>query len=121
MRLTKIVCAGLLSSMAGTGFACDMPPLVAIPAKDKIGDQAVQLSADVKTYFDAMNAYTTCVQAELAAAGDKAKPITKAVLAQRNNAAVAEATAVQKLYNANVAAAAAPPPAAPPAESGRGR
>jgi hypothetical protein len=65
-----------------------------------------------------MNTYTTCVQAELAAAGDNPPPLLKAVLAQRNNAAVAEATAVQKLYNANVMPAVAPP-AAPAAPAGR--
>jgi hypothetical protein len=123
MQLTKILCAGLLSGVAGTGFACDMPPLVAIPAKDKVGDKAAQVAAEVKTYFDAMNTYTTCVQAELAAAGANAQPIVKAVLTQRNNAAVAEATAVQKIYAANVPAATLTPPAAPPPEGGgkRGR
>lgn len=121
MRLTKILCAALLSGVAGTGFACTMPPLVAIPAKDKVGDRAEQLSAEVKTYYDGMTAYTTCVQAELAAAGANPPPIIKAVLTQRNNAAVAEATAVKKLYDAAMPVAAAPP-AAPPAEGGkRGR
>jgi hypothetical protein len=118
MTLTKLLCVALLCGVGGTSFACNMPPLVAIPAKDKVGDQAAQLSADVKAYFDAMNTYTTCVQAELAAAGDNPPPLLKAVLAQRNNAAVAEATAVQKLYNANVMPAVAPP-AAPAAPAGR--
>ena len=123
MRLTKILCAALLSGVAGPGFACTMPPLVAIPAKDKIGDQAAQIGAEVKTYFDGMTAYTTCVQAELAAAGANPPPIIKTVLTQRNNAAVAEATAVKKLYDATVVSAAGAPPAgAPPAEGGkRGR
>ena len=114
MRLTNLLYAGLLCGVAGTGFACNMPPLVAIPAKDKIGDQTAQVSADVKAYFDAMNTYTTCLQAELTSAGPNASPLLKAVITQRNNAAVAEATAVQKLYNANVLGAGAAAPAAGP-------
>ena len=121
MQLTKILCAGLLSVVAGTGFACDMPPLVAIPAKDKIGDKGEQLGAEVKAYYDGMTAYTTCVQAELAAAGQNAQPIVKAVLAQRNNAAVAEFTAVKKLYDANTSAPPAPPPADGGGKRGRNR
>jgi hypothetical protein len=123
MRLTKILCAALLSGVAGTGFACTMPPLVAIPAKDKIGDKAEQLGAEVKAYYDGMAAFTTCVQAELAAAGENPPRIIKAVLTQRNNAAVAEATAVKKLYDATIAGAAVAPPAgAPPNGDGkRGR
>lgn len=121
MRLTKVLFAALLSGVAGTGFACTMPPLVAIPAKDKVGDKAEQLNAEVKAYYDGMTAYTTCVQAELAAAGANPPPIVKTVLTQRNNAAVAEFTAVKKLYDAAVPAAGAPP-AAPPADGGkRGR
>ncbi|HET8698030.1 MAG TPA: hypothetical protein VFO94_11115 [Gammaproteobacteria bacterium] len=108
MRLTNLLYVALLCGVGGTSFACDLPPLVAIPAKDKVGDQAAQLSADVKAYFDAMNTYTTCVQAELTAAGDNPPALLKAVLTQRNNAAVAEATAVKKLYDANVLPAVAP-------------
>src|SRR5262245_26763711 len=104
MKLTTILCAAILSSAAGNAFACYMPPLVAIPAKDKIGDKAAQISVEVQAYFNAMNTYTSCVQAELTAAGDKASPLMKAVLTQRNNVAVAEANAVQKLYAENVAA-----------------
>jgi hypothetical protein len=43
------------------------------------------------------------------------------VLAQRNNAAVAEFTAVKKLYDANVGAPPAPPPADGGGKRGRNR
>ena len=37
MKLTKILCTGLLSGVGGVGFACDLPPLVVIPAKAEVG------------------------------------------------------------------------------------
>ena len=50
-----------------------------------------------------MKAYTDCVQAELTAAGGNSAPtVTKTVLIARNNAAVAEADAVKKLFEANL-------------------
>jgi len=50
-----------------------------------------------------MKDFTDCVQAELkAAGGDSAPKLTKQVLIARNNAAVAEADAVKKLFESNV-------------------
>jgi hypothetical protein len=126
MKITKVLCAGLLSAVSGVGLACDLPPLVAVPAKEDVGDKAALVSAEVTAYVEAMRTYTTCVQAELAAAGgDSAPTIIKAVLVQRNNQAVAEVDAVLKQYNESIGAAAgaaAPPPAAPsPREESRRR
>jgi hypothetical protein len=103
MRAIHMVAGLWLGALASTTMACDLPPLVAIPAKDKIGDQAAAIRDATKTYFDAMKVYTDCVQAELTAAGGNSAPsVTKAVLVARNNAAVAEADAVKKLFEANV-------------------
>jgi chitinase len=103
MRAIHIVAGLWLGALASTTLACELPPLVAIPPKDKIGDQAAAIRDATKTYFDAMKAYTDCVQAELTAAGGNSAPtITKTVLVARNNAAVAEADAVKKLFEANV-------------------
>ena len=98
------ILAGLcLGALASTALACEMPPLVVIPSKDKVGDQSAAIRDATKTYFDAMKAYTECVQAELkAAGGDSAPKLTKTVLIARNNSAVAEADAVKKLFDANV-------------------
>src|SRR5262249_5466583 len=94
--------------LASTSLACEMPPLVAIPPKDKVGDQATAIRDATKTYFDQMKAYTDCVQAELTKAGGNSAPtVTKTVLIARNNAAVAEAEAVKKLFEANIGGAAA--------------
>jgi hypothetical protein len=117
MKITQLVCTGLLGGIGGTALACDLPPLVAIPPKAEIGDRAPAIEAEVAIYFEAMTAYTACVQAALTAAGgDSAQPIVKAVLVQRNNYAVAEVQAVLKLFNANV-----PAPAAAEGERERSR
>jgi hypothetical protein len=114
--LLSVVGAALLGGIASTALACDMPPLVVIPAKEAIAGQEQQVRDSTAAYFDAMKAFTGCVQAELAAAGgDSAPPVTKAVLVQRNNHAVAEAQAVLKLFNANLGGA---PGANAPAANG---
>jgi len=103
MRAIHIVAGLWLGALASTTLACELPPLVAIPSKDKVGDQATAIREATKTYFDAMKTYTDCVQAELTAAGgDKAPTLMKTVLVARNNAAVAEYDAVKKLFDANV-------------------
>jgi hypothetical protein len=105
MRAIHIVAGLWLGALASTTLACELPPLVAIPSKDKVGDQAAALRDATKVYFDAMKAYTDCVQGALTAAGgDSAPTLMKTVLIARNNAAVAEADAVKKLFDANVGA-----------------
>ena len=53
-----------------------------------------------------MQTYTACIQAELAAAGGDAAPeLVKRMLVSRNNAAVAEAEFMMKLFTENVGAA----------------
>jgi hypothetical protein len=110
MRTTRIVGAAMLmSGTSSIGLACDLPPLVAIPAKDAVGDKGPQIQQDVQQYYDAMKVYSDCIQAELTAAGgDSAPTIIKAVLVQRNNSAVAEVQAVMKVFQESVGGAAAP-------------
>jgi hypothetical protein len=101
--LKKILWAVLLSQTAGTALACDMPSLIVIPAKEQAAAEAEAVRTRVALYFEAMTAYTQCVQAELAAVGgDNAHPIVRSVLVRRNNAAVAETEAVLKWFTANV-------------------
>ena len=119
MRLTTIICGGILTSIAGTAIACDLPKLPVIPPKDQVAGKELLLRAAANAYFTAIQTYTTCIQAELAAAGGDAAPnVVKSVLVLRNNAAVAEAEFMMKLYTENVGATPAdgpPAPAAPPA------
>jgi hypothetical protein len=121
-RITQaIVAAVFLSATGSVALACDLPKLVAIPAKDKIGDQGPQIQQDFKAYYDAMSAYSACVQKDLdAAGGNSAHPDVKSVLVQRNNAAVKEASEMMKVYNATFGGGAAPADGAKP-EGGRRR
>ena len=102
-RTAYAAAAILLSAISSTSFACTLPPLVAIPAKDKVGDQGPAIRESTNAYFEQMKAYTDCVQAALAAAGgDQAPTLMKSLLVARNNAAVAEAGAVKKLFETNI-------------------
>ena len=114
MRFTTIISTGLLLGVAGNALACELPKLAVIPPKDQVAGKEAEIRAAANTYFTAIQAYTACVQSELAAAGgDNAPDLVKRVLVSRNNTAVAEAEYMQKLFTENVGAAApaAPPPA----------
>jgi len=125
MRTAYAVAALALCAISPTTFACTLPPLVAVPAKDKVGDQGDNIRAAATAYRDGMQTYTDCIKAELEAAGgmDKAPKLTKALLIARNNAAVSEVETVRKLLDANVGLLAVPastfnqgPPQPPPAK-----
>lgn len=119
MHIGKLVCGIILSGLAGSAFACDLPKLAVIPPKDQVAGKEAEIRAAANTYFTGMQAYTACVQAELAAAGgDSAPDLVKRVLVARNNTAVAEAEFMMKLFTENVGSAdasgAAPPAAQRP-------
>ena len=69
-----------------------------------------------------MQAYTACIQAELAGAGgDSAPASSRRVLVSRNNVAVAEAEFMMKLFTDNVGPADAMPVGAAPTPLNRWR
>jgi hypothetical protein len=110
MRITTIICGGILMGIAGSATACDLPKLVIIPAKNQIAGKEAEVRTAAGAYFTAMQAYTACLQAELAGAGGDAAPdVVKKVLVARNNAAVAEAEFVMKVFTDNVGPIAAVP------------
>jgi hypothetical protein len=95
----------LLGALALPATACDLPKLPVIPEADKIGDQAGFVSAATGAYFDGIRTYADCIESALAAAGGDAAPASvKSVFAERANAVVVEAQAVQKLFQERVAA-----------------
>jgi hypothetical protein len=103
MRITTIICGGILTGIAGGAMACDLPKIAIIPPKDQVAGKEAEIRAAAGAYFTAMQAYTACIQAELAGAGGEAAPdVVKKVLVARNNAAVAEAEFVMKLFTNNV-------------------
>jgi len=119
VRLTTTISSVLLTGIAGSALACDLPKLAAIPAKEQVAGKEMEIRAAANTYFTAMQTYTACVQSELSAAGgDSAPELIKRILVSRNNTAVAEAEFMMKLFTDNVGAADIPvaaPAAAPPA------
>jgi hypothetical protein len=117
MRTTAIVCGAILTGIAGNALACELPKLVAIPPKDQMAGKEAEIRAAAGTYFTAIQAYTTCLQAELTAAGGESAPtLVRQVLVARNNAAVAEAQFVMKQFTDNFGAGdATQTPAAAPA------
>jgi len=110
MRITTIICGGILMGIAGGAMACELPKLVIIPAKSEVAGKEAEVRTAAGAYFSAMQAYTACVQAELAGAGGDAAPdLVKKVLVARNNAAVAEAQFMMKLFEDNLGPIAAAP------------
>jgi hypothetical protein len=96
----------LLGAVALPALACDLPKVPVIPGRDQIGDQTPAVTAATSAYFEGMRAYADCIASALAAAGGDAAPASvKAVLSLRSNSAVAEAQAVDKLYQERVGAA----------------
>ncbi len=102
MRNARVIGAVVLLVLAPASFACTLPALVAIPAKDKVHDQAPALREAMRVYFEGIKGYTECIEAELASVGPNAPAIVKALLVARKNATVAEAEAVTRLFEDNV-------------------
>ncbi len=103
MRITTIIYSGLLAGIASGAMACDLPKLAVIPPKDEVAGKEAEIRAAANVYFTAMQAYTACIQAELAGAGGESAPdIVRRVLVSRNNTAVAEAEFMMKLFTDNV-------------------
>lgn len=115
MRITTIICGGILTGIAGSAMACDLPKLAVIPPKDQVPGKEAEIRAAANAYFVGMQAYTACLQAELVGAGGESAPaVVKAVLVSRNNVAVREAEFMMKLFTDNVGPAAAIPVGAAP-------
>ena len=94
---------GELSRSSLTGDNCDLPPLLMIPAKENIRGREKEIRTAAATYFTAMQEYTACVQGRLLAVGGaEAPPSVKSIYVARNNAAVAEAEYVMKLFTNSV-------------------
>ena len=105
-RASNCVAALLLGACVSPAFACDLPKLPVIPAREQIGNQAAAVNEATAAYFDGMRGYAACIQEQLQAAGGDAAPASvKAAYVARSEAAVEEAQAVQQLYQERVAVA----------------
>jgi hypothetical protein len=97
----------LLLTVNAAAWACDLPPLVAVPAAGSVGEGSARLIVAVQRYVEGIRSYTACVKADLAAAGGDAAPESlRNQLTVRNNSAVAEARAVLASFGERVTPAA---------------
>jgi hypothetical protein len=113
MKAIRIIGGLLLSGCASVGFACQVPALMEVPTTDAIKENVQSFYTQWVAYRDGMQAFLTCTQQSLVAAGgDNAPALLKAALVRRNNAAVQEYTAVAKLYDERVLPLVKPSPGA---------
>lgn len=115
MRSLAALSAVVIGGLSFNAWACEQPPIVIIPAQDEdiVGNEEAILE-DTREYFQSMQEFVACIQAELSSAGEEAPELYKRVLVTRNNLAVAEAEAVQQWFNSRFEAPAGVelPPAA---------
>ena len=105
-----VLLAGCILLGMRPAWACDLPPLAAVPDAKAVAGKQPEITAEVERYYKAMTAYADCVREEIkAAGGDAAPPVTKALFINRYNYAVAEVQAVLKLFDKNVGRPPTPP------------
>jgi len=95
----------LAVSFVGTSFACEYPPLVAIPSgEDATMEELLAAQAQIREYMTAMEEYLVCVNEETKATGDNAPEEYGQIMAGRHNSAVTEMEAVAEIFNEQVQA-----------------
>ena len=95
----------LAISFVGTSFACEYPPLVAVPSgEDATMEELLATQAQIREYMTAMEEYLVCVNEETEAAGNNAPEVYGQIMATRHNAAVLEMETVADLFNQQVQA-----------------
>jgi hypothetical protein len=103
MNTCKLVLVLMLSGAPAAALACDYPAPPSFPTGERIkGRLERAVKDDMIRYITQMSGYVACVQADHAAAVESASDQSLALLAARNNVAVAELEAVRDLYVANV-------------------
>jgi hypothetical protein len=104
MNTCKLVLVLVLSGTPVAALACDYPAPPSFPTDERIkGRLERAVKDDMIRYITQMSGYVACVQADHAAAVESgASDQSLALLAARNNVAVAELEAVRDLYVANV-------------------
>lgn len=101
----RVLCCGVALGLVASHAAaqCDNPPLVQVPTAGEAEDSEQDLEdlqARVQEYHAAMEAYTSCLQAEIdEARAESRSELIQTLLVARNNAAVAEVEAVVAQYN----------------------
>ena len=95
----------LAVSFVGTSFACEYPPLVAVPSgEDATMEELLATQAQIREYMTAMEKYLVCVNEETEAAGNNAPEEYGQIMATRHNSAVLEMETVAAFFNSQVQA-----------------
>jgi hypothetical protein len=99
---------------ATASVACEQPTAVLVPdGKTSTREAMLAGQAQVRTYQAAMDAFLACIDAELAAEGEKAPDEFKSLMVSRHNAAVAEMEGVAAAFNEQLRAFRAANPTPP--------
>jgi hypothetical protein len=104
MNTCKLVLILMLGGAPSAVFACSYPAPPSFPTDERISGRIERaIKDDMIRYITEMSGYVACVQGDHAAAVESdASDQSLALLAARNNVAVAELEAVRDLYVANV-------------------
>jgi hypothetical protein len=105
MKAFASCCLALASCFATAAFACDNPPMVAIPDGSVASlDEMVTAQNGVREYMATMEEYLACLNEELEAGGEDAPSEFKSLMVTRHNSAVAEMETVAAAFNEQLGA-----------------
>lgn len=105
MKIFASCCLVVASCFATTVFACENPPMVAIPDGAAASlDEMVAAQNGVREYMATMEDYLTCLNEELEAGGEEAPAEFKSLMVTRHNSAVAEMETVAAAFNEQLGA-----------------
>lgn len=103
--MLRAVLLALVCVCGPRAFACENPPMVAIPeGASSTRDELLQAQEAVKAYLAAMQTYLICVQEEQTAAGENSPTEYKALMVKRQQTAVDEMETVAALFNEQIRA-----------------
>jgi hypothetical protein len=101
--IARYLLCGALLLIVDAAFACDLPTLVAIPARPR-GEDTPALIVATQRYIAEIRQYALCTEEELAAAGGAGAPESvRNILSGRSRAAIAEAATIAALFAERVA------------------
>jgi hypothetical protein len=105
MKTFVTSCLVLFGGFAGHAFACENPPMVAVPDGTAATlDEMVTAQNGVREYMAAMEEYLACLNEELEAGGEEAPAEFKSLMVTRHNNAVSEMETIAAAFNEQLGA-----------------
>jgi len=103
--MLRAVLLALVCASGPQAFACENPPMVAIPqGASSTREELLQAQEAVKAYLAAMQSYLICVQEEQTAAGENSPTEYRALMVKRQQTAIDEMETVAALFNEQIRA-----------------